>query len=159
MTGYNGFSMSNNAVAAYDEGKAPASKIPGVPADLIKKFCARDEWHHTSNRYNCTDFYDVSYVRAKFGLEKSDEYAPNPEAVAALAAHKKMPKPTEKIYENCRVRWLDWGGSRKHPTCTERDESGCRVAVKGKTATITLPNGCIVVKRLETKGFSFKATE
>ena len=37
MAGYAGFSMSNNAVAAYDSGLVPASKIPGVPAALAYK--------------------------------------------------------------------------------------------------------------------------
>ena len=83
MAGYNGYSMSNNAVAAYDEGKKPLSKIKA--SDLkasgwlysagFAKWLAKQkrrnghfdndymiwepaEWHHTSKEYNCTNFYD-----------------------------------------------------------------------------------------------------
>ena len=38
MAGYSpDFSMSNNAKSAYAEGRVPASKIPGVPAVLVRQ--------------------------------------------------------------------------------------------------------------------------
>lgn len=158
MSGYFGYSMSNNAVAAYDDGLVPASKITGVPAALVREFCRRAEWHHTSSHFNRTDFYRPSEVRAVFGLEVSEDYDAVPSAVAALAAWKAAKKigKTANNHENCRVEWLEWSGSRKHPKCTKRTADGCRVEVKGVTATITLPDGSLLVKRLETRGFSFK---
>lgn len=159
MAGYCGYSMSNNAVAAYDNGLRPASKIPGVPAALVREFCGSDEWHHSSKAYNKVFFYDPTYVRAKFGLEVNEEYESNPEAVAALANHKSARKTGGTIYKNCSVEWLEWTGSMKHPTCTKRSADGCAITIKGQTATITLPGGEKLTKRLSTRGFYYKTEE
>lgn len=71
--------MSNNAVAAYEEGKKPLSKwskskildslcVSEEEKEKLKKYCLDtlrqyflrySEWHHTSSHYNCTDFYEV----------------------------------------------------------------------------------------------------
>jgi len=73
MSGYCEYSMSNNAVKAYDMGLLPLSKIS---ASLLKKggwlyskgfamFLAKtgewlpEEWHHTSKEYNETNFYSI----------------------------------------------------------------------------------------------------
>ncbi len=72
-SGYHGYSMSNNAVDAYNRGKAPLSKITTqmlieagwiysrkLAMALAKKGeWQPSEWHHTSKYYNKTDFYDV----------------------------------------------------------------------------------------------------
>lgn len=82
--GYDGFSMSNRARAAYDQGEKPISKIlsadasaltalchqyaPGVIAapltvketrDIMRRWGA-SSWHHTSSRANATEFYHVA---------------------------------------------------------------------------------------------------
>lgn len=83
--GYYGYSMSNNAVDAYDAGMMPKSKwtkeaiLDGIKAEYEKyipdevyavisklplgylrnKFLERKEWHHTSSWYNKTDFYGI----------------------------------------------------------------------------------------------------
>lgn len=74
MAGYSGYSMSNNAIQAYNEGKMPLSKITRKELDkynitmsveLFKWICQCKniikpcEWHHTSKYYNETDFYDL----------------------------------------------------------------------------------------------------
>lgn len=80
MAGYDGFSMSNNAREAYRQGKAPLSKWTKymILAQLreeypelypVAKQCRFEflrerllysiEWHHTSSKYNCTDFYEL----------------------------------------------------------------------------------------------------
>ena len=76
MAGYQNYSLSNNAVVAYENGLLPKSKANALAKALIKilsfklqvevdlkDFCVSDyeaeEWHHTSTKYNCTDFYDV----------------------------------------------------------------------------------------------------
>ena len=71
--------MSNNAVAAYEDGKKPLSKwskskildslcVSEEEKKKLKKYCLDtlrqyflrySEWHHTSSHYNCTDFYEV----------------------------------------------------------------------------------------------------
>lgn len=156
MAGYNGFSMSNNAVAAYSNGLVPASKIPGVPAALVREFVRPDEWHHSSKNYNTVDFFNPVAVRATFGLEVHEDYDADPRAVAALAAHNARAKSAPVVHENCRVEWIEWAGSLKRPTATNRVAEGCTVSVKGATATITLPDGATMTKRLSTRGFSFR---
>lgn len=85
MAGYNGYSMSNNAVAAYEDGEMPLSKwtktailnvisenceMADEKANLLKKmtakelkdaFLKRSSWHHTSMFYNCTNFYALDF--------------------------------------------------------------------------------------------------
>lgn len=85
MAGYNGFSMSNNAVAAYADGEMPLSKwtkaaileaifenceIAEEKANLLRKMIAKElkgaflhlsSWHHTSKFYNCTNFYSLDF--------------------------------------------------------------------------------------------------
>ena len=72
MAGYNGFSISNNAVAAYDDGLVPASKVPGVPAVLIKAHCRPTKWHHSSKNYNRTNFYNPAEVLTNCRVEWID---------------------------------------------------------------------------------------
>lgn len=87
MAGYKGYSMSNNAVKAYDEGRMPLSKwtktaiLEAVENYLtsygnkkyftrfenlnkkdLSQFISTDgEWHHTSKYYNRTVFYSLGY--------------------------------------------------------------------------------------------------
>ena len=77
--GYDGYSMSNNAKEAYESGERPLSrwnktlvieeiaKENGVsPEDVSLKmpyqyYLEKTSWHHTSSKYNKTDFYSVVY--------------------------------------------------------------------------------------------------
>lgn len=157
MSGYNwAAGMSNNAVAAYQSGLVPASKIKGVPAALVEQFCTPSEWHHASKAFKCVNFYDPDHVRGVFGLEASEEA--NAEAIVALNRWKKSKKSAAVVHADCVVEWLEWSGSLSRPTCIERRETGCTVSVKGQTATVTLPGGAgaaIFTKRLSTRGFKF----
>ena len=61
--GYRGWSKSNNAVSAEAEGRFPATvaaKKLGVKAGAIKLYIPTGEWHHTSNHYNKTYYYDIA---------------------------------------------------------------------------------------------------
>jgi hypothetical protein len=161
MSGYSGFSMSNNAVEAHRRGLVTA-KDTGVPAHLVEEYCRYEEWHHTSSMYNSTPFYNREYVRATFGLEKSEDYDPDPEAIEALQSYKRNLK-NSKTYDNCHVEWIEWSGTRKHPRATKMEANGCRVTVKGNTATIELPpDSCwhkkSFKKRLTANGFSFSTS-
>lgn len=163
MAGYNGYSMSNNAVAAYEAGLLPASKIKQVPANLIEQFVRYEEWHHSSKAYNRVKFYNRATVLAVFGLQEAvdgdgDPIHANPAAVAALAAWKASRKSGSVTHENCTVEWIEWTGSLKRPTATERKETGCTVTVKGQTAKVVLPNGKVITKQLSTRGFSWRTT-
>lgn len=159
MAGYNHqFGMSNSAVAAYDFGLRPASKIGGVPAVLVRQFVQKTEWHHCSSKYNRVDFYDPAEVRAVFGLEVSPDHKPDPHAVEALAAFASKNKVVT-VHEDCEVEWLEWLGSKTRPQCVERKESGAKIELKGQTATVTFANGHSMRKRLMTRGFRWHTNQ
>lgn len=89
--GYAGYSMSNNAVSAYENNERPLSRwtlalvkayiaeqegievedfeIVGFWKSLLKK----TSWHHTSSRYNRTDFYSVFYSDDDISLSAEGE--------------------------------------------------------------------------------------
>lgn len=75
MAGYFGYSMSNRAVEAYARGLKPATKMVaylkkryprtfrGLTPAILRSVLGRgEEWHHTSAKYNCTEFYSVQQV-------------------------------------------------------------------------------------------------
>lgn len=145
MAGYNGFSMSNNAVAAYEDGEKPLSKwtktdifdaineqevelkcsiekLKKLPAKVLKEICLiYSSWHHTSNHYNKTDFYSLDIDRIENLTDDKIE-----ELLSDYKANKKVEsKPSE---EKWKCAFLEWSGSRKHPKATEVIEEG---TVKG----------------------------
>lgn len=80
IAGYHNFSMSNNAVAAYNNDEMPRSKWTkaeilahcGEKAAMLRDLTVaelRNEllegrgWHHTSSRYNRTDFFGIDEFR------------------------------------------------------------------------------------------------
>lgn len=83
MAGYNGYSKSNNAVAAEESGLMVASVFAaklrrehGVghcTANDVAECFAPSEWHHTSKYYNRVNYYDPADATA--------------EAVADVKAH------------------------------------------------------------------------
>ena len=70
MAGYNGFSQSNNAIEAKREGRWPLSRAAAIVASEagVTQAVARKtlvaqgacEWHHTSKKFNCVDFFDTN---------------------------------------------------------------------------------------------------
>ena len=147
MAGYNGFSMSNNAVAAYENGEKPLSKwtktdilegiekaiieeelilncslksLKKLPAKVLKDICLKySSWHHTSNHYNKTEFYSLDYDEIE---ELTDEKIEN------ILSEYKSEKPVEPAEERWQCAFLEWSGTRKHPKATEIIEEG---VVKG----------------------------
>ena len=144
MAGYHGFSKSNNAVAAEEDGRFPASVLAkriGVKTSAIKAMMSPSEWHHTSSRYNRTDYYDES------------------EAIEIISDLKAWQEPAKDlaVYEECTVTWLEWSGTRKHPKATERQAENVTVTIKGEWATfgrkVTSTMTVAMRKKLTTKGF------
>jgi len=78
MSGYAGYSMSNNAVAAYDDYKMPASRAKNYLGLKDLGGISESEWHHTSKEYNCTDFYDLRDLITDDILAASSRHRPNP---------------------------------------------------------------------------------
>ena len=145
MAGYNGWSMSNNAVAAYEDGEKPLSKwtkadifdaineqevelkcsiekLKKLPAKVLKEVCLTySSWHHTSNHYNKTDFYSLDVDKIENLTDDKVE-----ELLLDYKEDKKVEnKPSEEKWE---CAFLEWSGSRKHPKATEVIEEG---TVKG----------------------------
>ena len=126
MAGYNGYSMSNNAVAAYANGERPLSKW--TKAEILKElstmdyhsdligqltaaelkalFLKRTSWHHTSSHFNRTDFYsitdDVNDVMIQWMIDQRTPKEPNGEKLTKALVH-----------------YLTWEGTRKHPKAVE----------------------------------------
>ena len=143
MAGYNGFSMSNNAVAAYNSGEKPFSKwtktdvieaiedairdgeltlecslekLKKATVEILKSVCLhRSSWHHTSKHYNKTNFYSLDVEGI---AELTDE------KIAKMIAINKDKKPTEPTEERWKCAFLEWSGTRKHPKATEVIEEG-----------------------------------
>ncbi|GLE54867.1 hypothetical protein NJBCHELONAE_01780 [Mycobacteroides chelonae] len=164
--GYDGYSMSNNARAAYDDGAVPLSGMTagwvkahgiGCTAATLKVLIAENEvttteYHHTSTRYNTTEFYRPEAVKAQVERLGSDRISD----IVAAAKARKQRESAGTVHRNCHVEWLEWGGTRNRPTAEEMHAEGATVAVKGQTATITLAGGRTFTKRLSTNGFRFE---
>ena len=143
MAGYNGFSMSNNAVAAYESGEKPLSKwtkaniieaiedaireenltlncsiekLKRTPVKALKKLCLYcSSWHHTSNHYNKTDFYSLDiYAIEELTDERIDE----------IITDSKSERKEAPAEEKWKCAFLEWSGSRRHPKATEIIEIG-----------------------------------
>ena len=149
--GYIGFSMSERAAGAYDNGMLPAGKLAkklGVSAAAVKAVLPEQEWHHTSSRYNRTGFYsfgqETDCEPACISLRKMREFD---------AAHK--PEAAKAETFRAVVTWLEWGGTRNHPHATEC-KCEATVSLKGKCYTITKDNGFSFRKFAGTRGFSVR---
>ena len=139
MAGYHNYSMSNNAISAYDMGERPLSKwsktdlinkINSVRSDYdsvnfahsrFKKisvkvmrdhFLRQSSWHHTSSHYNKTKFYLV---------DDGAVQELNGEIIAKLERKTQIEKEikSETTQERWECEYLIWGGTRKHPKATE----------------------------------------
>lgn len=123
MAGYCNYSMSNNAVGAYHDGRKPLSKITakdvaeaGFTEPLaFAKWLAKhghwdaSEWHHTSKEYNRTDFYDADDLADWWNNDldqaQRDKY---------LADYRDTkPKPTVEV--RVTGTYTEFTGSRNHP--------------------------------------------
>lgn len=135
MAGYYGFSMSNNAVEAYESGEKPKSKwtkkeiieeikrqleedetelnvslsdIEKMPVEALRELALSEtSWHHTSGYYNRTYFYEVD--ASEITESDLENWCPR--------------KKTETEYR-VKAKYVRWSGSRKHPQRTDIEEWG-----------------------------------
>lgn len=140
MSGYYGYSMSNNAVAAYESGEMPLSKwrksdiiaavenaisegaeiqfelseLKKLRVNQLKNLLLKmTSWHHTSKFFNVTDFYSFD--------SKALVYLTSEDIQLSLKDNNSKP---EKSAEKWECRFLEWGGSKRHPKATEYIEEG-----------------------------------
>ena len=182
MAGYNGYSKSNNACDAEDEGRYPATQLArrlGCRPSAIRDLLTPSEWHHTSGWYNRTDYYDEPVLRAVAGgdrraaVEAAEGVITAPPGdgrpawmlireilreqrrlLCRLRRHHKDKPRVERRWTGCAVRWLSWHGSRRRPRCTECHAEGCAVVWKGgATVVIERAGHAPSRKRIGTRGF------
>ena len=150
MAGYSGYSMSNNAVSAYNNGEMPMSKwtkgeiIKGVESyqkdndvklsfeiDTLKKLAVKDlkdmilyksSWHHTSMHFNNTDFYSIDTDKLDELTEK--ELVQTIEERKAAAKEIKGKIIEEPVTETWKCAYLEWSGSRNHPKADRIEAEG-----------------------------------
>lgn len=137
-SGYSGYSMSNRAVDAYEDGEMPLSKwtkkmiISEVvehehfTEEELKKyhknvlaeyFLFESSWHHTSSYCNKTYFYSIDEYIAKEGsIEELEE-------INKRYTLERKPKKEIKKLEarKAHITYLEWGGTRAHPKATNVD--------------------------------------
>ena len=122
MAGYFEFSKSNNAIAAEEDGRYPATQLAkrlGVTTQAIKATLEPCEWHHTSKMYNKTDYYDMEEA-----IDRIDE----------LKAFRPA-KASEIVHENCTVHFVEWSGTQRRPKATEHTLKSVKVVEKGSFLT------------------------
>ena len=137
MAGYaDDFSMSNNAIDAYNRGLRPRSKwskadilnalpanaraylqLDGYPLEFLREyFLVAEEWHHTSKLYNKTEFY-------RPGIDQwEDTYTP--EDVQDLyrvwlQRQQKAQAAKAAAPRKVRVTYTHWIDKRHYRTVTE----------------------------------------
>lgn len=139
MAGYYGWSMSNNAVTAYDDGEKPLSKwtradildaieeqgitlkcsvekLRKIPVKVLRKACLTySSWHHTSSHYNKTYFYSLDVGKV---TNLTDERI---DKLHSDYKKEEKDKPSEEKWE---CAFLEWSGTRNHPKAKEVVEEG-----------------------------------
>lgn len=123
MAGYNNYSMSNNAVAAYAAGEMPLSKWTKTAllamcgdqagelsrlsvAELRRELLIKSSWHHTSSHYNKTDFYS-------FDKNALEDLTPERiiEIIGRRAPRTRKPEPKTITAE---IRYTTWEGQYRN---------------------------------------------
>lgn len=165
-SGYSGYSMSNRAVEAYEQGEKPFSKwtkaaifedintnledykitnekikaLKSLRLPVLKEsFLTKSSWHHTSNYFNSTDFYKVDY-------SKIEEMT-----IEEIKALKNQEPPKKEIQEpekkKGKIYYLEWSGSRKHPKATEQLLENVFIMEKGSFYYIFDENDKEILKK------------
>ena len=165
--GYDGYSMSNNARAAYESGEKPISKwtkveilkavreidpeasklLVGVRLDVLrKKLLSNTSWHHTSMHYNKTDFYSID---AGAVAELTAETVAQWQAEAAPKA-----KAAGKSYRGD-INYIEWSGTRKHPKANKKTLTDVNIEERGSFYIVTDDAGNeLIRKKIGSNGTS-----
>ena len=129
-SGYSGYSMSNRAVDAYEDGEMPLSKwtkkmiisevvehehfteeeLKKYPKNVLAEyFLFESSWHHTSSSID-------EYIAKEGSIEELEE-------IKKRYASERKPKKEIKKLEarKAHITYLEWGGTRAHPKATNVD--------------------------------------
>lgn len=143
MSGYNGYSKSNNAIAAEAKGLLPASVIAkqighGATAAGVKAVLTPLERHHTSKMYNCTDYYDLD-------AELNEANEKGQDLIEMIITASKS--GNSKVYY-ADVEYDEFFGSRKRPRSKKYIYKNIKVEEKGDWYIFYLPDGTVKRKGL-----------
>lgn len=174
--GYSGYSMSNRAVSAYNDGEMPLSKwtkalilasveelltsgadeIMSKLRQLSKRtlashFLVYASWHHTSSYYNKTEFYRIDdYAVEHLTLETCNELKQKDLASKQEQTEEKQPNP---CYVGT-LNYLEWSGTRRHPRATAKSELGI-VEERGRFYVLYRQDGAEMLrKKMSANGVS-----
>lgn len=168
MAGYYNYSMSNNARAAYANGERPLSrwtkedilraldketseKLKALTVKDLRRICLRrSSWHHTSSRYNKTDFYTIDIERAEEITAEEVEQLVADRKEARREAKEKKPLPA---YITALVQYTEWEGTRAHPKPVNKEDI---VYYRSGDKMITCPNSNAAKKRLSSLDIIYK---
>lgn len=169
-SGYCGYSMSNRAVEAYDNGEMPASHwsksyiisevmdaVDGknplfnpntlnryLKDTLFRMFLRYTAYHHTGKYCNCTDFYALISLEEMLEITEEDLINYN-EYIKESKKEEQKKKAEANIPEVWYCCYLEWSGTRKHPKAEKVYATGL---IKGNT--FYAPD---VTKRITSNGF------
>jgi hypothetical protein len=146
-------SKSYNAIEAEKSGRFPATTwvtrfrrkglFSGITVQIIKDVVQSSEWHHTSKFANATTYYSIENI-----------YESRQELREAIR-QKKETKHIKLAWTKCSVRYLDWGGTRKHPKSIEVFLTDCLVIQTTPKTVQIFTSKSNFSKRIDSNGFSF----
>ena len=155
--GYDGYSMSNNARAAYDAGEMPLSKwtktsmidavraidpakavlLEGVNTKTLQQHILEPRgWHHTSSMYNRTDFYGID---EELVSELTENEVASWEQISA--------KPAVKDAFRGDFTYIEWTGTRSHPKANVHTLTNVNIQEKGSFYIVMDDDGKVLVKK------------
>lgn len=158
-SGYDGWSMSKNASAAYECGEKPlskwtkseilslieddypetAKKLESVKRDVLRNhLLSYSGYHHTSSYFNSTDFYEIDFDVIEDLTDEEIEEWKN-EVV-------EVEKPVSIKYRGS-IHYLEWGGSRKHPKAFDRYIEDVNIERKGCFYIVTDDYGFEIIRK------------
>ncbi len=160
IKGYNGYSMSDRAVEAYNNGEKPISKwtkkeiISAIARQYPKKaelfakiklsvlrknvlFCS--SWHHTSKNFNRTDFYTID--------EEYIEQITDDEIRNLSSSDDNDAKNELSTKYKGTIFYLEWSGSRKYPKAKEMCLENVNIEERGCFYYITDDTGKELLKK------------
>lgn len=157
MAGYKGYSMSNNAVEAYRSGEKPLSRwtkhdiieaakeideekaehLKRVPLAVLKnRVLEYVSWHHTSSRYNRTEFYCVSESRIeRLSIDDID-----------ALSRRKPQSFSVKRYRGT-LEYLEWSGTRAHPKANKVFLKDVIIEEKGSFYRVLRDDGSLIIRK------------
>lgn len=173
--GYIGYSMSENAAMAYDEGEKPLSKwtkqvlidaiiedsdwteaeLKKAPLAVLREmFLYYDGWHHTGKMFNETSFYALDEdVMSKHDTAELSERITEYKAEKKAARAEKAEKHEEQLAKAF-IKYEEWHGTRNYGHFVEHDEyaiirGNVAYLADGKTKRLS-GSHILDVKHLET---------